>query len=158
MKTQKASNIYFTVTCFTVQFTCHEKIYIFTFKVKIDHQLILSSGPLLRQLKWLFPPVAHLNIFGLKKNRMVVLKKKVHPVSRVGATETLTQVALKQNKTTKFSWSRHNIMGLLCQLFHPQGIMELCFLTVVPKFQCMPMFSVLQNHKPAFSNLTQPWI
>lgn len=29
---------------------------------------------------------------------MVVLKEKAHPVSRVGAAEALTQVALKQNK------------------------------------------------------------
>lgn len=58
----------------------------------------MSSGPLLQKLKWLFLPVAHLNLFVLKKNRMAVLKEKVYPVPKVGAVEVLTQVALKQNK------------------------------------------------------------
>lgn len=53
MKRQKASSIYFVVTCFTVQCTCHEKIYLFTFEIKIDHQLIISPGALLQKLKWL---------------------------------------------------------------------------------------------------------
>lgn len=71
MKRQKASNIYFAVPRFTVQCNCSEKIYIFTFEVKIDHQLISSPGPQLQGVKWLFPPLAHLNAgFVLKTKRM----------------------------------------------------------------------------------------
>lgn len=122
MKRQNASNIYFTVTHFTIQCTCHEKIYIFTFEVKIDHQLIFSPGPLLQKLEWLFPLVAHLNIlFVLKTKRMSVLKKRVHLVLNVGAAEALTQIALKQSKNNTSQLIQSSIMGLLDELFHSQG-------------------------------------
>lgn len=120
MKRQNASNIYFTVTHFTC--TCNEKIYIFTFEVKIDHQLIFSPGPQLQKLEWLFPPVAHLDIlFVLKTKRMAVLKKRVHLVPKVGAAEALTQVALKQSKNNTSQLIQSSIMGLLYQLLHSQG-------------------------------------
>lgn len=68
----------FAVPHLTVQCTCSEKIYIFIFEVKIDHQLIISLGPQLQRLKWLFPPLAHLNTgFVLKTKRMAVLKERV---------------------------------------------------------------------------------
>lgn len=117
MKRQKASNIYFAVTHFTIQCSCREKIYMFAFDVKIDHQLIISPGLLLQKLKWLFPPLAHLNIvFVLKTERMAVLKKRVCSASKVGAAETLTPVALKHNKTIQLSWPNRQTMGLLHQL------------------------------------------
>lgn len=93
------------------------KKYTFAFDVKIDHQLIISPGPLLQKLKWLFPPLAHLNIvFVLKTERMAVLKKRVCSAPKVGAAETLTPVALKHNKTIQLSWPNHQTMGLLHQL------------------------------------------
>lgn len=39
----------------------------------------------------------------LKTKRMAVLKKRVYPAPEVGAVEALTQVALKQRKTTQLS-------------------------------------------------------
>ena len=98
MKRQKASSIYFTVTCFTVQCTCHEKIYIFTFKIKIDHQLIISPGPLLQKLKWLSHLWFTWTYLCWRNKRIAVLKEKVYSVPNVCAVEALPQVALKQNK------------------------------------------------------------
>lgn len=109
MKRQKASNIYFAVTHFTIQCSCCEKIYMFAFDVKIDHQLIISPGPLLQKLKWLFPPLAHLSIvFVLRTERMAVLKKRVCSAPKVGAAETLTPASLKQNNTTQLTQSSDN--------------------------------------------------
>lgn len=89
-------------THFNVQCTCSEKIYTFTLKVKIDHQLILSPGPLQWRLKWPFLPLAFLNIiFALKTKRMAMLKKKVHPVPKIDTGEVLIQVALRPNKNNK---------------------------------------------------------
>ena len=68
----------FAIPHFTVQCTCSEKIHIFTFEVKIDHQLIISPGPQLQRLKWLLPPLAYLKTgFVLKTRRMAVLKERV---------------------------------------------------------------------------------
>lgn len=108
MKRQKASNIYFNVTfffLFTVQCTCSEKIYIFTFEVKIDHQLIISLGQWLWKLKWLFLPGGHLNIlFVLKTKRTAVLKKRIY-------TWFPGWVQLKL--LHKLPWNKNNITQLI---------------------------------------------
>lgn len=119
MKRQKASNIYFAGTHFTVQCTCSEKIYIFTFKVKIDHQLILSPGPQLWRRKWLFPPLAHLNTgFVLETKRMAVPKKRVYPVPKAAAGEALTPAALKHNRTNTTQWIPSPYKGSPHHWFH----------------------------------------
>lgn len=91
MKREKASNIYFAVTHFTVQCTCSEKIYTFTLKVKIDHQLILSPGPPTGIKPGMAPPASgfleHCICAEDKKNG--VLKKRVHPVPKIGTGEVL---------------------------------------------------------------------
>lgn len=164
MKRQKASSIYFVVTCFTLQSTCHEKIYIFTFKIKIDHQFTISPGPLLQKLKWL----SHLHIWTYlcwRNKRRAVLKEKGCPVPNMCAAKALTQVALKQKQHN--SVDPITIQCVLHQLFHYQGRapwrsfrMELLpegFLIVVAKFQFKSVSSGLQCYTPTFFNLTPSW-
>jgi len=40
-------------------------------------------------------------MFAMKTKRMAVLKKRVHPVPKIGTGEFLIQVALRQNKNNK---------------------------------------------------------
>lgn len=115
MKRRKASNIYFAVTHFTVQCTCREKIYIFTFEVKIDHQLIVSPGPLLQKLKWLFPPGAHSYCAEDKKNGSAKEKGISGSWGGCSWSPHTSCLKTKENNTTQLTQSSYT-MGLLHQL------------------------------------------
>lgn len=68
--------IYSAVTHFTVQCTCSDKTHTLTLEVKIDHQLILSPGPLSWRLTRLFLSLAFWNTSVLKTNRMAECRRK----------------------------------------------------------------------------------
>lgn len=120
MKRQKASNIYFAATHFTVQCTCSEKIHIFTFKVKIDHQSAhYLSGPTATKTK-MVPPISRSleRCICAEDRGNGSAKEKGTPASHPAAVEALTQVVLKQQK-------QHNsvdpISIQLHDLFRSQG-------------------------------------
>lgn len=94
MKRQKASNIYFAVTLFTVQCTCSEKnihfFFFFTFEIKIDHQLILSLPIAMKTKMALLASGSLKYLICAEDKRMAVLKKTANLVPKKGTVETVT--------------------------------------------------------------------